>query len=102
MSILNNSKRNSQWKIEKDAYMKSSKWFKIRKKVLKRDSYMCQACMSKNNLDVHHITYEYTGEEVLENLVAICRDCHSELHEELGFDYYNTFEIDSIKVPIAV
>lgn len=57
-------------------YMKSDKWKAIRLKVLKRDNYLCQACLEAPAQDVHHITYENIGDELMYELLSVCRDCH--------------------------
>ncbi len=41
--------------------------------------------------DVHHLTYARLYDEMLFDLIAVCRDCHERLHPEHG----ETSEIDS-------
>jgi len=62
-------------------YLKSDAWEEKRKLVLKRAKYSCEGCGSeKTSLDVHHLTYERKGCELLTDLVAYCRKCHSLAH----------------------
>src|SRR5262249_39716457 len=63
------------------AYLKSAKWKKIRYAVLKRDGFTCSKCGGKFNLQVHHLTYDHIGEELLEDLKTLCRDCHTFQHK---------------------
>ena len=57
-------------------YMKSDKWKAIRLKVLKRDNNVCQACLEAPAQDVHHLTYCNIGDELMYELISVCRDCH--------------------------
>lgn len=41
----------------------------------------CQTCGSMAKLDVHHKDYDYTNNEI-DNLVVLCRSCHTKLHRE--------------------
>jgi hypothetical protein len=62
-------------------YYTSKKWNSIRKKVLKRDNYTCQGCLQDClKLDVHHLTYERFGDELMCDLISLCRSCHDRIH----------------------
>ena len=50
-------------------------------KVMLRDKNICQACLTRQATDVHHLTYKHIYNEPLFDLVAICRPCHEKLHE---------------------
>ena len=64
-------------------YMKSDKWKAIRLKVLKRDNNLCQACLDAPAQDVHHKTYENIGDELMYELISVCRDCHfNRIHKD--------------------
>jgi 5-methylcytosine-specific restriction endonuclease McrA len=64
-------------------YIKSDKWKAIRLKVLKRDNNLCQACLETPAQDVHHITYNNIGDELMYELLSVCRDCHfNRIHKE--------------------
>ena len=47
--------------------------------VMKRDGGQC-VC-GKKATQVHHKTYDNIGKEPLEELVALCEDCHYKLHD---------------------
>ena len=55
-----------------------SEWASIRKKVLSRAGWRCQACGVRRRLDVHHIVKRSQGgsDFDLNQLVALCRWCH--------------------------
>lgn len=57
-------------------YLKSDKWKKKRALVLKRDNYLCQACLEEKATEVHHLSYKFWRNEPLFDLVSICTQCH--------------------------
>ena len=55
-----------------------------RQKVLWRDGYVCQHCRSKERLQAHHINYKSNGgTNTVRNGIALCKDCHEDLHKNL-------------------
>lgn len=61
-------------------------WQAKRDEIIRRDWYMCQECMSSQNLQVHHKKYikgrmawEYDGWDSFE-LITLCRKCHADKH----------------------
>lgn len=63
-------------------YLKTPHWREKRKYVLESKGRICIECGSTKKLDVHHLTYKNFGDELMDDLVVICRDCHKKLHEE--------------------
>jgi 5-methylcytosine-specific restriction endonuclease McrA len=58
-------------------------WKKTRKLALKRDGYRCTRCGSKTGLQVHHRNkYEGESDNNLQNLIVLCRICHTKQHAE--------------------
>ena len=58
-----------------------ARWERLRAAVMRRDDYLCQSCYRQGNLtpakDVDHIRPKSKGgADSLENLQALCRDCH--------------------------
>ncbi len=57
-----------------------------RNAALERDNHTCQHCGSKDDLHVHHIdgngttTSKEHRNNVLENLLTLCRGCHTRVH----------------------
>lgn len=60
-------------------YLKSEKWQSIRRRVLFRDQYRCQACLEAKATQVHHKNYDFVGDEVLFDLVSVCDACHEKI-----------------------
>lgn len=57
-------------------------WHERRKEALERDGYKCVLCNSQDRVQVHHIIpYRYSRSHNINNLVCLCRSCHS--REEL-------------------
>jgi 5-methylcytosine-specific restriction endonuclease McrA len=53
----------------------------LRKQVLERDGWRCQNCGSSANLQVHHIRKRSElGDDILDNLIALCASCHRNEH----------------------
>lgn len=66
---------------EYSVYLKSDEWREKRRRVLERDKHICQGCLSRTATQVHHLTYEHVGRELLFELVSICDECHEIAHE---------------------
>ncbi len=63
-------------------YLATDQWARKRRAVLERDKQLCQACLSREATEVHHLTYDRIFEEPMFDLVAICRPCHEKLHRK--------------------
>ena len=62
-------------------YLTTKEWRARRNRVLIQAGNRCQVCGKANlQLEVHHNSYERYGEELLEDLVALCRGCHQHHH----------------------
>ena len=65
-----------QRNIEYQQYLQTPAWRLKRDAVMKRDNRLCQGCLKNQATEVHHLTYDRIFDEMLFDLVAICRDCH--------------------------
>ena len=65
----------------RETYLKSYEWSVIRQKVLTRSGGLCEGCGFERATEVHHLTYERVGKEMLFDLVAVCRGCHGKIHD---------------------
>jgi hypothetical protein len=72
-----------------DVYLKSYSWRRKRNQVLDRADDLCEKIDDKGNrcgnvaTEVHHLTYERVGNELLSDLIALCRECHSKSHGKI-------------------
>lgn len=65
-----------------DAYINSKEWASKRAEYWGRYGRSCKAnlCDATTDLHVHHHTYERLGNELLSDLVGLCRAHHEEVH----------------------
>lgn len=78
---------NSVEKIHEDSisyheYLKTDQWREKRRLVIQRESNLCEGCRSAPIDEVHHRTYANVGDELLFQLVGLCRPCHIKCHPE--------------------
>jgi 5-methylcytosine-specific restriction endonuclease McrA len=62
-------------------YLQSDDWKAKRGKVLERCDGLCEGCREAPATQVHHLTYNHVGDELLYELVGICDACHERVHE---------------------
>jgi len=70
-------------KITYQEYLSSAHWQDVRKRYYasKLNGGGCWACGRKDKpLNLHHKTYKRIGNERLNDLILLCRDCHKETH----------------------
>lgn len=67
------------WKKRRYLYS-STEWVKLRKEILEENK-TCATCGRNEGLHIHHkIKYKDGGKNVRENLIVLCKFCHSKLH----------------------
>jgi 5-methylcytosine-specific restriction endonuclease McrA len=59
------------------AFLHSKAWAEIRHRVLERAGGICEACLVKPAVIVHHLTYRYGLKPPMWCLRACCPSCHS-------------------------
>ena len=82
---------------DKLEYMQSEKWKQLKLERLKIAQNKCESCGSTHNLHLHHITYERLTQESVEDVAAICEQCHTYIHSVLGYDRTTLYPISAIK-----
>lgn len=60
-------------------FLQSPEWRALREKVIMRDGCACHMCKSRNNLRVHHLSYDDLLDE--NNLITLCDKCHENVHQ---------------------
>ncbi len=91
-------KKYKQLLLLKQKYLKSPEWNKIRTSIMKRDHFSCLLCsegVPDVELHVHHITYKNLFNEEEQELKTLCKSCHSNVHNNLG---YPTKDINQYKL----
>jgi hypothetical protein len=76
------NERHRIWWEQYVRYIRSSTWQARRTRIMIRDKLTCQSCHLKPATQVHHKTYERLGEELDEDLVALCFECHKAEHPQ--------------------
>lgn len=61
-------------------YLKTDHWKELRAVKLHEANDQCETCKSKSRLQVHHLTYERVGNELLTDLKVLCESCHEKVH----------------------
>ena len=75
------NRERQEWFDWYNRYLLSPEWSKKRIAVMKRANFICEGCLQKTAVQVHHLTYDRVGNEMLFDLVAVCSDCHKAIHE---------------------
>ncbi len=74
-------------KMSPEEYRRTPEWRSRRNQALIRAGNRCEICSthrtSDNPLDAHHNSYDRFGDELLVDLVVLCRCCHDLYHESL-------------------
>ena len=81
-------------------FYKSKAWHDVRSVVIDRSHGLCERCMERGELKpaevVHHVTPltpENMGDPDVslnpDRLMALCHDCHTEVHQHLGVGAMN-------------
>ena len=66
--------------VSYESYIRSCAWQDKRKQRLAIDDFKCQMCGNKENLEVHHVTYDRLGNESMDDLITLCERCHTKVH----------------------
>ena len=62
-------------------YLSSGEWKYKKAQRLKLANFKCDGCNDpKGAMEVHHLTYERIGMELLTDLVVYCSECHRTAH----------------------
>ena len=64
-------------------YLESDAWMELRLKVFERANWRCEQCKAPAT-EVHHLTYIHVGNEAMEDLQALCRQCHKRQHRRIN------------------
>jgi 5-methylcytosine-specific restriction endonuclease McrA len=63
-------------------YLLSEEWAKIRNDLFQTRGKECQRCGSKNQIQVHHLTYDNWKNEEPQDLEILCAKCHKSEHKK--------------------
>jgi len=63
-------------------YLQSDHWKQFAAEAKERAGNRCQLCNADGELHTHHRTYDRLGEELPEDVVVLCADCHAKFHDK--------------------
>lgn len=69
-----------------DMYLLSSAWLAKRRAALDRTRGNCGMCYVELATQVHHLTYRHVGDELPQELIAVCHRCHEACHRTARTD----------------
>ena len=63
-------------------YLASPEWRKVSEAVKAKAGYRCQVCNSPKQLETHHRSYRWVGQDAdhMEELICLCHECHQRHH----------------------
>jgi 5-methylcytosine-specific restriction endonuclease McrA len=62
-------------------YLRSAAWKRTRADYMRRIGWLCERCHVRAAMIVHHLHYDRLYHEQPEDLFAVCRACHDQLHK---------------------
>ena len=62
-------------------YLRSDAWRAKRHLVIERERGLCQGCRNAPIQEIHHLSYDHLGDELLFELIGLCRECHKKAHQ---------------------
>jgi len=63
-------------------FLLSDFWKNKREWILSCFDNECQICKSKEKLEVHHLNYISVGNEGMDDVTVLCRECHNGKHKK--------------------
>jgi hypothetical protein len=77
---------DAEFKKAYEEYLLSEAWNAKRQAVYERCHGVCERCKQNTMSDAHHLTYERVFDELLIDLLGVCRPCHKFLHKRSYLD----------------
>lgn len=74
------SERARKWWVQYDAYLDSEEWKARSMTTIRAAGGVCSYCVSRPAVQAHHVTYDRVGNELPEDLRAVCLACHHRIH----------------------
>ena len=67
-----------------DAYYATPHWKTVSAERKQFDNFTCQQCRKQSDLETHHWRYELFEEDLLLDLITLCKSCHNEIHDAVS------------------
>lgn len=95
-----NCNNKTLWKELYHEYLQTWVWQRKRREVYNRCNGICEKCCDQSMQECHHLTYDRIGNEKLEDLIGLCRDCHEEAHGINTDETKHYFNFDGMCWPL--
>ena len=69
--------------FEYEKYIHSNEWIEFKNKYYSCHKKCCFVCKTNKNIHLHHKTYKNFKNEKYEDVIPLCENCHSKIHEKL-------------------
>lgn len=95
-------------KISYRSYIISPAWQQVRREYLHSVGWVCERCHNDWATQAHHLTYDNLGHEGPQDLMALCRQCHEDVHhlplfandnQQLDLPFANDNPVEPSRVP---
>lgn len=80
-NVRQRQQESDAWWANYEAYLRTPEWQAKRKAVLERDKHLCQGCLKARAIQAHHQTYVHLENELLFELISLCKPCHDRNHD---------------------
>jgi hypothetical protein len=67
-------------------YLRSDRWKAFRKKIIAERGDLCEVCKIIPHFSLHHRTYIRLWQELPEDVLLVCKDCHDGIHKQNRLD----------------
>lgn len=75
---------NTMTKESYREYLQTDHWRAFRARVFADPrNKRCQICKRTRQLNIHHLTYERVGKELLADVIVLCKPCHFAHHDKI-------------------
>ena len=74
---------STEWWAWYSDYLKTPQWQRRAERCKQRAGYKCERCGAAGvTLHAHHLSYKRVGKERESDLLAVCVDCHADIHQK--------------------
>lgn len=65
-------------------YLQKEHWAQVRAEKIEQKP-LCECCRKRTAREIHHVSYENKGCELMEDLRSLCQQCHKEWHQHWSY-----------------
>ena len=83
--IVEDKRHQTKLQREYQRYLQSPRWRTLARAVCMRAKGKCEICQRKDGEECAHLTYDRIFNELMTDLLWLCKGCHRKLDEALPF-----------------